>query len=45
MTTEFRQLNTGWNAEPNAPNPEMQVDDGDVVLTILANHYGFHDRK
>ena len=41
LATQFRQLNDGWNAEPNAPKPEVQVHDDDVVLTFLANPYQF----
>src|SRR5262245_43500336 len=41
MATQFRQLNNGWNAEPNAPDPKVQVDDGDVVLTFFANPFQF----
>jgi len=40
MTT-FRQLNDGWNAEPNAPDPRIVVDGGDVVLTFLLNPFQF----
>jgi len=32
MTTHCRQLNDGWNAEPNAPDPAVRVEHGDVVL-------------
>jgi hypothetical protein len=41
MATQFRQLNDGWNAEPNAPEPIVQVDDSEVVLTFLANSFQF----
>jgi hypothetical protein len=41
MATQFRQLNDGWNAEPNAPHPGVQVDGRDVVLTFLANPFQF----
>ena len=37
MATQFRQLNDGWNAEPNAPDPTVQVNGPEVVLTFLAN--------
>jgi hypothetical protein len=32
MTT-FQQLNKGWNAEPDAPDPRVTVEAGDIVLT------------
>ena len=41
MATQFRQLNDGWNAEPNAPDPTVQLDSRDVVLTFLASSFQF----
>ena len=41
MATQFRQLNHGWNAEPNAPDPSVQIEGHDVVLTFLANAFQF----
>jgi hypothetical protein len=41
MATQFRQLNDGWNAEPNAPDPMVQADGDEVVLAVLANPYQF----
>ena len=40
MTT-FHQLNHGWNAEPNAPEPKVEVKAGDVVVTFLLNPFKF----
>jgi hypothetical protein len=40
MTT-FQQLNKGWNAEPNAPDPRVAVEGGDIVLTFLMNPFQF----
>ena len=40
MTT-FRQLNEGWNAEPNAPEPKVAVDGRDVVVSFLMNPFHF----
>lgn len=40
MTT-FRQLNAGWNAEPNAPDPRAKVDGQDVVVSFLMNPFQF----
>jgi hypothetical protein len=37
IATHFRQLNDGWNADPNAPEPAVQVDGGNVVLDFFAN--------
>ena len=39
--TSFRQLNNGWNAEPNAPDPRVVAEGGDVVLTFLMNPFQF----
>ena len=41
MTTQFTQLNHGWNAEPNAPHLEVVVDGTAVALSFLANSYQF----
>ncbi|MCA8916622.1 MAG: hypothetical protein KDB90_14545 [Planctomycetes bacterium] len=38
MTT-FRQLNQGWNAEPNAPEPRLSVLNADLLLSFLMNPY------
>lgn len=41
MATYFTQLNHGWNADPNAPFPQIEVDGTSVTLSFLANHYQF----
>jgi len=44
--TQFHQLNSGWNAEPNAPEPVVRVEERDCVLTFRMNPYqfpAFHD--
>jgi hypothetical protein len=40
MTT-FIQLNHKWNAEPNAPNPRVVIEDGNVVVSFLMNPFQF----
>jgi hypothetical protein len=40
MTT-FVQLNHGWNADPNSPEPHVTVVDGDVVVTFFVNAFQF----
>lgn len=40
MTT-FVQLNHGWNADPNSPEPQVTVVDGDVVVTFFVNAFQF----
>jgi len=42
MTT-FRQLNAGWNAEPNAPDPRVVIDGRDVVVSFGLNPFVFPD--
>ena len=37
--TDFLQLNDGWNAEPNAPTPEVIVDGDTVRLEFTANSF------
>jgi hypothetical protein len=39
----FHQINEGWNAEPNAPNPSVEVRGEDLVLTFRVNPYQFRD--
>ncbi|WP_082520634.1 hypothetical protein [Rhizobium sp. Root482] len=33
----FVKLNTGWNAEPNAPFPEVIIDSGSIQLRFYLN--------
>ncbi|MER8605281.1 hypothetical protein NKH45_17425 [Mesorhizobium sp. M1156] len=35
----FRHLNLDWNAEPNAPNVELTVEDKTVQLTFLLDSW------
>jgi hypothetical protein len=37
----FKQLNDGWNAEPNAPEPRIWVHDNDVLLGFGLNFQQF----
>jgi hypothetical protein len=41
METTFTQLNHGWNAQPNAPFPEVRVDGDTVTLEFSANPYQY----
>ncbi len=41
MDTRFEQINSGWNAEPNAPEPKVQVSGSDVLLTFYVNAFQF----
>lgn len=40
MTT-FVRINHGWNADPNSPEPQVTVVDGDVVVTFFVNAFQF----
>jgi hypothetical protein len=42
MTT-FVQLNQGWNADPNSPEPQVTVVAGDVVTTFFVNTFQFSE--
>jgi hypothetical protein len=39
VSSTFSKLNTDWNAEPNAPNPQVQLWEHDVVLSFLLNPF------
>jgi hypothetical protein len=41
MHPTFAQLNFGWNAEPNAPDPEVRVAGSDIVLEFFLNAFQF----
>jgi hypothetical protein len=41
MVTHFAKLNTDWNAEPNAPDPRVTAEAGEVVLEFTANPFQF----
>lgn len=37
----FKQLNDGWNADPNAPEPGVAVSGFSVKLTFYLNHWAY----
>lgn len=45
MTPTFVQLNEGWNAEPNGPEPEVRVVNSDVLLSFFVNAFQFPEFK
>ena len=45
MDTTFLKLNRGWNAEPNAPEPRIETEGHDLVLTFLVNPYQYSEFK
>lgn len=40
-TTTFSRLNDGWNAEPNAPNPQVSIVDDELVVTFSPNPFQY----
>jgi hypothetical protein len=45
MNTTFAQLNEGWNAEPNAPEPKVEIAGSDVLLSFFVNAFQFPEFK
>ena len=45
MKAEFLHLNIGWNAEPNAPEPHVEVQGDDVILRFYVNPFRFKEFK
>ena len=41
MNPTFQRLNDGWNAEPNAPHPRIEVHDHDIVLKFFVNPFQY----
>ena len=39
MVTTFKKLNEGWNAEPNAPNPQIKLEGQMLELLFLLNPF------
>jgi hypothetical protein len=37
----FHQLNSGWNAEPNAPEPSVEVAGPDMLLRFFLNPFQY----
>lgn len=37
----FEQLNLGWNAEPNAPELDVWVNDNDVIIKFFLDSFLF----
>ena len=45
MSTEYKKLNIGWNADPNVPDPTVEIEGCAIRLTFLANAYEFAEYK
>ena len=43
MKPRFLQLNLGWNAEPNAPDPKVEVLGKDVLLRFYVSAFRFEE--
>ena len=41
MFRKFEQLNVGWNADPNVPEPRVTLENGDVLLSFALNSFIF----
>ncbi|MBO5094080.1 MAG: hypothetical protein J6C33_06960 [Lachnospiraceae bacterium] len=37
----FEQLNIGWNAEPNAPELHISVNESNVVIAFFLNYFSY----
>lgn len=42
---KFKQLNIGWGAEPNAPEPQIEIDNtqGNLKLIFYLNPFKYED--
>lgn len=43
MQTSFFQLNDGWNAAPNAPNPVVEIHGADLLLSFYVNAFQYSE--
>jgi hypothetical protein len=43
--TAFKKLTTDWNAEPNAPMPQITFWDRDIVLSFYLNAFAYPEFK
>jgi hypothetical protein len=43
LQTQFTQLNVGFDAEPNAPEPEIRVEGSRLTLTFFLKHWSGSD--
>jgi hypothetical protein len=41
MKTTFVKLNDDWNAEPNAPDPKIEIVGSDILLSFYVNPFQF----
>jgi len=43
MRPHFLQVNLGWNAEPNAPDPQVEFLGSDLLLRFYVNPFQFEE--
>jgi hypothetical protein len=43
MDLKFLRLNDGWNADPNWPDPKVEIQGEDIVLRFYVNAFQFPD--
>jgi len=43
MQPDFLPLNLGWNAEPNAPEPHVEMLGNDILLRFYVNPFQFDE--
>lgn len=43
MFISFKQINQRWNAEPNAPEPKIEIAGNDILLTFYVNSFQFKE--
>ena len=43
LSTTFTHLNEKWNAEPNAPEPKILVQDDILDLEFYANAFAYEN--
>jgi hypothetical protein len=45
MTTTFKKLNEGWNADPNSPDPRVLIEGTELLLEFSLNDLQYPDYK
>lgn len=41
----YKQLNNGWNADPNAPEPKISIHGSSITLEFYLNYFLFDNFK
>ncbi len=45
MSLLFKQLNDGWNADPNAPGEQVSLIDGNLILSFRLNWQAYDAQR